>query len=227
MGSLMHPAVRKVVDRRRRCGWRTVPGALYLMAPGNLEVCGKFPIPFAPCPHCGEEEGFSRQPYIIREGMRWLWNDKPCTRPGGCRPECRLSGEGPQEPMLLMWIGTGFYRTPDEFLDEAARQGISRRIGPVPRGLVRDPETGQYPWLMLAHAKAIYVPPEEPSGRPTYRPGIIGMVRPTEIQVLVGNDTPHAQVEAWLKKGYSPVQVTRAGIEPAVELAPVEQPELL
>ena len=50
----------------------------------------------------------------------------------------------------LIWIGEQHYKTPQEFMREAAKMGVSRRITAVPR----DFEIGET-WVLLGHRKAV------------------------------------------------------------------------
>lgn len=57
-------------------------------------------------------------------------------------------------PHLLLWIGRKHY-TPEAYLEEGRRLGVSRRLSAMPKGLVIG-ET----WVLLAHLDA--VPPKQP-----------------------------------------------------------------
>jgi hypothetical protein len=82
---------------------------------------------------------------------------------------------GTHEKYGLMWVGEKFYPTPDHFMNEAARMGISKRIPMVPKEF----EMGK-DWILLAHRKTIqsqYNPQE-------YIPGIFQAFRPTRIEYI-------------------------------------------
>jgi hypothetical protein len=50
----------------------------------------------------------------------------------------------------LLWVGSKYYTTPDDFLREAKRMGISRRIPAIPQGF----KLGEH-WVWLAHRETI------------------------------------------------------------------------
>ncbi len=143
------------VEARRGCGYRKV-GGLYMMGGGIAAPCDRMPYALDRCPTCGAGVKFSR-------GHTWLKPDffsvhgaaatgmGGILRGAGCRdkspcPVCRNAEFGPH---LLLWIGRAHY-SPDSYLDESRKLGISRRIAAVPKGLVIG-ET----WVLLAHLDAI------------------------------------------------------------------------
>jgi hypothetical protein len=62
---------------------------------------------------------------------------------------CTCVLDNPPEKMGLVWIGSGHYDTPEDFLMEAREQGVSRRIPAVPKEF----EVGKT-WVLFAHRKA-------------------------------------------------------------------------
>lgn len=137
------------VERRRACGFRKV-GGLYLMGAGDGVACDRLPIYLEVCPCCSQG---------IKQTRGWTWIDvallvggvhSDCTDEFPC-PLCmateRMGRAG------LLWIGEKFYPTVEEFMREAADQGISRRITAVPRGF----KVGET-WVLLAHPKGATCP---------------------------------------------------------------------
>jgi hypothetical protein len=85
--------------------------------------------------------------------------------PEGCEPVSRLGRCG------LIWVGVQHYKTPGEFMSEAARMGVSRRITAVPK----DFKVGET-WVLLGHAKAIEKACSECGDLPETHPepGVVG-----------------------------------------------------
>jgi len=79
-------------------------------------------------------------------------NESACHDDSPC-PVCRNHDDF--GPHCLLWIGRSHY-SPESFLDEGRRMGVSRRIPAIPKGLVIG-ET----WVLVAHLDA--VPAKEPN----------------------------------------------------------------
>lgn len=140
------------VEARRGCGYRRV-GGLYLVGGGLSAPCDRMPYPLERCPCCGGGVKFTR-------GPQWLQPDffprhdsaadsVYCTDESPC-PVCnnRPADEDYFGPHLLLWIGRKHY-TPEAYLEESRRMGVSRRLSALPKGLVLG-ET----WVLLAHLDA-------------------------------------------------------------------------
>jgi hypothetical protein len=144
----LHSGIQLRIDHRRGCGWRK-SGGLYLISEGLAAPCGRLPIPLEVCPSCGA--GF-------KPSRGWTWLDAdaflkghPCKPPDGeCNVHCPLSV--PFGRVGLLWIGEQFYPTPEAFIREADRLGISRRINAMPKGFI----VGRT-WVWLAHRKGICI----------------------------------------------------------------------
>ena len=158
--------MRTLVEGPRGCGFRK-PGGLYLVS-GNLsEPCPRLPHETEVCPTCGEGIKPAR-------GYTWVDGGKlvPPTVHGTDEHDlvCPLSPARDEkggyaerypgdhahyvsrlgERCGLIWIGEQHYKTPGEFMREAAKMGVSRRITAVPR----DFEVGET-WVLLGHRKAV------------------------------------------------------------------------
>ena len=131
------------VEELRGCGYRKV-GGLYLCGEYTSVPCDQVPMPLTVCPVCGQgikvSRGFTQiNPYRLW-GIHQDCEDRirPCFL---CDPK--------DEPAYIMLVGAGYYKTPEDFLDEANRLGISKRIPFISRGL----ELGRT-IVSLAHSKA-------------------------------------------------------------------------
>jgi hypothetical protein len=138
------------VEAKRGCGYRKV-GGLYLMDDGGGSPCCKMPIPLTVCPCCGGG---------IKQARGWTWVDAgklfPDTRCAAgpmASVTCPAANPATMGKCGLIWIGESFYKRPVDFLNEAARMGISRRLPAIPRQFVAG-ET----WVFFAHSKAIARP---------------------------------------------------------------------
>lgn len=123
------------VEAIRGCGYRKV-GGVYVVSSGPLALpCDRLPYTLHYCPVCGEGVKFTR-------GWQWLdwWkyarNHETQGGTGSETPtECRCPfkfacpvcepGQFPQ-PYGVLWVGHEY--TIEEFLEEACRQGVSKRI---------------------------------------------------------------------------------------------------
>lgn len=206
-------------DDVRGCGTRK-PGGLYLVA-GNflLSACGKLPVPLTTCPCCGNG---------IKPSRGWTWIDfdsltskVKCTMPKDECEACPL--HGPVGKVGLLWVGEKFYRTPMEFTEEAAQQGISRRVAFIPREF----ELGKTR-VVFAHRKAIAQPCPMCNGgefklegseecpvckgeNSLFSAAIFHMFKPTAIEYVVKGDEAEDELEALVKRGITPIKVVMKG----------------
>lgn len=182
------------VEKKRGCGYRKV-NATYIVSDALGEPCHRLPLPLSVCPTCK---------CGVKPARGWTWV-APAILGAGCgekRKHCRacvictpsLLGD---EPVGLLWIGASFYPTPEHFMEEASRQGVSRRIARIPRGFV----AGQT-WVLMAHREAIEPAPLPPGPRGKLRavtdeaveaelearrwtPGIITCFRPKAVELIL------------------------------------------
>lgn len=219
--------IRVSYESARGCGFRK-EGGLYLVAPKPGEACELLPLLVEACPCCGQG---------IKPARGWTW-----INPGKLYPpvehgspthngRCPLAPDADGkhrcgEKAGLIWVGEAFYETPAEFMTEARKMGVSRRITQVPRGF----KVGTT-WVFLGHRKgapAGYVDRADEAGTeyatlneiveagvPSerivehWRPGVITVFRPTAIEYVVrpedeSDDEFLASLE---KRGISPVKV--------------------
>jgi len=222
-------SVQTRVEGARGCGVRK-PGGLYLVSGGLSEPCPRLPVEMKVCPTCGEGVRPARG-FTWVDGAKLVPPDLHGTREHNAvcplspaRTETGAYAEGDDHPYVsrlgeragLIWIGEQHYKTPREFMAEAERMGVSRRITAVPRDFV----VGET-WVLLGHRKAIEracsecgdeavpdieCPVCEGSGY-EHRPGIITAFRPTAIEYVVKGDETEEEIEALEKRGLTPVKV--------------------
>jgi len=133
------------VEEIRCCGYRRV-GGMYLCGEYISSSCDRMPFPLTTCPVCGQGIKVSRGFTQVNPFQLWgihqdcKDNFRPCHL---CDPQ--------DEPAYIMLVGAGNY-TPEAFLEEAQRMGISKRIPFIPKDL----ELGKTV-VYLAHPKACEV----------------------------------------------------------------------
>jgi len=205
------------IEAQRGCGYRKV-GGLYIVSGELSEPCHKLPVPLHVCPTCHAG---------IKPTRGWTWVGREllgadCSADGGpaaytqwckhcqfcvvCTPsKVDVRGDTPETVEKgkpgrfgLLWIGERYYPTPEAFMDEARRMGVSRRIPAVPK----DFETGKT-WVLMAHRKAIEVGSEAVSaagGDHYWTPGIVTAFCPLRIEQLVRQSEATPEKLAELEK---------------------------
>ena len=134
------------VEQIRGCGFRKV-GGMYLCGDNIGAPCDRMPFPLSTCPICGQgikvSRGFTQVNPFQLWGIHQDCEDRirPCFL---CDPQDELT--------YIMLVGAGNYTMPQDFLDEAHRMGISKRIPFIPKGL----ELGKTV-VYLAHPQACKV----------------------------------------------------------------------
>jgi len=110
------------MEQIRGCGYRKID-ALYLCGEYISMPCDRMPFPLTTCPVCGQGikvgRGFTKvNPYR-------LWGPH-----GNCQDPFRpcLLCDPQDEIALIMSVGERYYKNPYDFLDEATRMGISKRL---------------------------------------------------------------------------------------------------
>jgi len=164
------------IEVERGCGFRKV-GGLYLCGEGHGMQCDRLPFELKLCPTCGSGVKFSR-------GFQWLnWGKyasihHDCKDVIGTCPVCRPDTQ--PQPYGLLWVGEEFY-TPANFIAEALKMGISRRIPAIPRNL----KLGET-WVLFAHIRACG---ERASDEPPFAiepiHGVFYAFRPQRIELLI------------------------------------------
>jgi hypothetical protein len=189
-------------ESKRGCGFRKPSKGgvgIYLMGPSISVACGRLPFRLEACPCCGGGIKPTR-------GFTWfepqvLIGPVPEPTPMGCGEACRSCPMGrgmPEGKHGLLWIGGGYYKKPIDFMMEAQRMGISRKLPAVPRDFVLG-ETVVY----LAHREAVSplvcspgssipcVPkgtPRNADGTVKDLPGIFTVFKPTGIDLVIEDE---------------------------------------
>ena len=194
----MHSAIRVSTEPPRGCGFRK-EGGIYLVCEGWGRACGKLPLALDCCPTCGHGIKFSRSwtwvnATALLEGVNCTYTD--CRVPNSYQPPCPLAQ--PLGRAGLLWIGEKHYPTPDAWLLEAARMGVSRRISAVPKDFI----LGRT-WVLVAHIRGI----ENPDG--SLSPAIFHAFKPSKIEKVATGDETDEEIEAMIQQGLSPVKVLK------------------
>jgi hypothetical protein len=146
------------------------------------------------CPACNQ----GLKPF---RGFGWIdpgrfFAERACDGSANCAT-CPMGERADQlGPVGLIWIGEKWY-SPESFLDEARRLGISRRIAAVPKGLIAG-ET----WVLLAHRKVRFGPDD-------VAPGLFYLMRVDRLEKIV-TETQSRDAEEMAKlakRGITPVVV--------------------
>jgi hypothetical protein len=223
------------VEQARGCGYRKV-GGLYLCGGGGGMHCDRLPYELKICPVCGSGVKFTR-------GFQWLdWNQYAgehtkeqmlqaigensvpeidrnanlCSCWVGC-PVCYPSTES--QPYGLLWVGESFY-TPTNFIAEAVKMGISRRIAAVPRNL----KLGET-WVLFAHRSACGARIDEDGDREGI-PGVFYAFRPQRIEKLIWErDAKNELLEDLQRRGITPVIIPDGDLnhDPKTPLKPSDE----
>lgn len=181
------------IDSKRGCGWRKA-GGTYLMGGRETVACGRLPIPLDRCPTCD---------HGVKPSRGWTWvNGDALLAPTKCpHAPCRMCLLGREElgRCGLLWVGEQHYATPQDFMDEAQRLGVSRKIPAVPN----DFKLGET-IVLMAHRKAI---PNPITG--VFRPGIFTVFRPTAIEYVTKGDETEEFLERLEARDITPVRIVR------------------
>ncbi len=184
-------------DRRRGCGWRK-PGGKYLIGGGLCAPCQRLPHFLEPCPTCGA----TIKPIRVWRwiGARDLLKDHFCSCVNA-QSLCPLAY--PPAWAGLLWIGDTFYR-PSEFIAEAARLGISRRIKCVPKGF----ELGKT--LVLLASRKVARLRDRGEEMFTYEPAIFAAFVPSALEYVVRGDESAEELQRLTDQGFTLVRIERA-----------------
>jgi len=214
-------SVRVSIEPARGCGYRK-PGGLYLVSGQLSEPCPLLPYETHVCPTCGEG---------IKPARGFTWVDGASFIPpqehgsSDHTMVCPLAPAGWEDggPISrlgrcgLIWVGEQHYKTPQAFMEEAHRMGVSRRIKAVPK----DFEVGTT-WVLLGHRKAITRACSEGCGDEAqpdpdcpvcagsgweHRPGVITAFLPVAVEYVITGEETEEELEALEARGLSLVQV--------------------
>lgn len=216
--------VMVVTEGARGCGYRK-KGGKYLVCDGVSQPCPALPLELGRCPCC--DGG-------IKPTRGFAWFSPKLFFKFPCPIDCKTYQEqGRCEPFQqdragVMWVGSKFYPTMIDWLAEAEKMGVSKRIPQVPKDLV----VGET-WVFVAHRKVIEkecercdasgedpsAPFDEERGKHTCSdcdgtglvkvPGVFSMFKPTRIEVVVDADISQKEADKLIKRGLTPVVVNR------------------
>ncbi len=206
------------VEPKRGCGYRKV-GGLYMCGSGHTAPCDRLPFELVTCLVCGSGIKFTR-------GFQWLeWakyvgmhmdSETACIDPQLC-PVCYPNIQ--PQPYGLMWIGESFY-TPAEFMSEAQKMGISRRIPAIPRKF----KLGET-WVLCAHMMACGTRKND-QGVEFKVPGVLYVFRPSRFEKLIWQrDAKQELLEDLVKAGITPIVIPDGDLDhdPATSLKVTEE----
>ncbi len=221
--------IRESEEEKRGCGFRKV-GGLYLVTDPILftKPCYKLPV-------STNKYGIKQArniTYIERKtniykmfvNMICPSNDKNHYDTQNCDAckalHCPLGSENlieNKQKIYLLWIGKQYYPTPQKWIDEAAKQGISRKVKFIPD----DIEIGKS-IVAVAHSKVKFdlnmfnSSDEESAKGGTFRikPGIFFAFRPQRIEYIVNmkkldDEKYQKKLEKMKLDGYTLVHVKR------------------
>lgn len=183
------------VEPRRQCGFRSI-GSTYLVSDDPGVRCERMPLPIVSCSRCGsglkQTRGFQWVPHErlfdgLKGGMKTCKIvDRHCSTCPVCAPRL-LANADPTDKVGMMWIGAQHYRTPEAFLEEAARLGVSRRVAVWPKGLVLGRS-----YVATAHPSAL-----KPRGSTPAKPAVIHLFRVKRMELIV---TKAMREEDWVSR---------------------------
>jgi hypothetical protein len=206
------------VEAERGCGHRKPAKdgvGIYLVGPKTGAPCGRLPFALAACPVCGGG---------IHAARGWTWIEPrklfgPPVR--ACEKRATLVGWSPAMhcaacPMGLgmpegrhglVWIGEAHYKCPSDFLAEAHRMGVSRKIKAVPKGFELGKTT-----VYLAHRFAVPTGAIDDKGQPVMGPGVFSTFCPTGIDLVIADaeKVPEKAEKLAEKYGARVIQVVKA-----------------
>lgn len=142
-----------------------------------------------------------------------------CSEPEVRCAHCPLNKAMANEEAALVWVGNKYY-SPQEFLDEAAQLGPSKRISEAPKWL----KLGAT-WVFCAHEQVFSGPCPVCNGhgddaltlrpdcetcdgeRTVWEPGIFYAFVPTALEKVVSDKTSQKSLDDLRKQGITPVLV--------------------
>lgn len=200
----------------RGCGKREL-GGMYLVGEGFAVPCDRLPYNIELCPTCGG--GLHQQ-----RNFQWIdWYKYAGKHGAVCK--CKAPGCPICQPIEgvrkygLLWVGERSY-TPESFIEEAMKHGVSKRIPWVPKELVLG-ET----WILLAHPDAGYQTKFfttksrkknqeiDEADKKEKHPAIFYAFRPLRVEKLVKETTSEKELEKLVKQKITPILVKADKVE--------------
>ena len=189
-----------MIEPKRGCGYRKL-NALYIEGRGLTATCDRLPFNLLQCPTCGHGIKFTRGITFIN-WSKYAGQHKNCKESHPC-PICKPKPDS----YALMFVGKSFY-TPDSFIQEAIKHGVSKRIGNIPHS-INLCDT----WVLLAHTEAgtEHTSTDLNSYKDTDKPAIFYAFKPKRIVKMI---TPKQSQDTKLLN-----KLSKRGITPLVSLA--------
>jgi hypothetical protein len=198
------------VEPKRGCGYREI-GGTYLVGSGILAECDRIPMPLPEaCPCCNGGIKHTRTPRKI-DALK-LWGEhEHCTEgeflyitpvlterriPSGCYV-CHPTND----TAYIMGVGENHYPKPQDFVEEAVRLGVSKRIPAVPRDVV----VGKTK-IFLTHKRALQIQ-TKPGEKEKWQAGVIYAFVVTAVEQIVKQSEYESQQKALAKRGIKAVAV--------------------
>jgi len=175
------------VEPKRGCGYREI-GGMYLVGDGLQVVCDRLPMPLPEaCPCCNGGIKHTRTPRKINALTLWGEHEH-CTEdrpdPEGMRSDryainCYVCHPN-NDVAYIMGVGENHYPKPQDFIEEARRLGVSKRIPAVPRDVVIGKTK-----IFLTHKKALTCQEKDAKGNDKYQAGVIYAFVVTAVEQIV------------------------------------------
>lgn len=205
----------------RGCGKREL-GGMYLVGEGIAIPCDRLPYNIVLCPTCGG--GLHQQ-----RNFQWVDWHKYAGKHDSCKckaPNCPICKpvEGVRKYGLL-WVGERSY-TPESFIEEAIKHGVSKRIPWVPKEL----KLGET-WILLAHPDAGVITTKSKQKKldgdqveeKEKHPAVFYVFKPKRVEKLVRENTPEPELNKLVKAGITPVLVKAENVEDHVRIKKKKQ----
>lgn len=226
-------------EAARGCGHRKPAKdgvGVYLVGPSEMAPCGRLPYELHACPTCGGGVKPARGWSWIEPTKLFVFKASDLSLSGcmGRRAPsvatrlrdpliCELCPLGlgmPEGRHGLIWIGEGHYATPAEYMTEARRMGVSRKIKAVPK----DFELGKT-IVYLAHRHTPLKEMDLETGEPKLGPAIFTVFKPTGIDLVIAdeNKVPEKAEKLAEKYGARVVKVIPKMPEQPPEAEPVQR----
>lgn len=177
-------------EAKRGCGWRKI-NALYLVGSGSFIPCHRLPVKIPEVAFFRGYKGINPKKLI---GLCPRLYKFECP----CDVFCNICNPPDSDIHGLMYVGESYY-TPDSFMSEAIKMGISKRIHNIPDNLILGSSI-----VYLAYNKM----PFQVNNGTEYLPAIFIAFKPSRIETLIRqSDATEDKLQELRGKGITPVVV--------------------
>ena len=183
------------VEGPRGCGHRK-PGGFYLVADGKGRSCECLPMPVPSTINTSRGPQWRTLGEFTGTGL----SRKSCQ---GAKP-CWLRKTPTPTEVMLNFVGMGYYRRTEQFMREAERMGISRRI---PGNMIWRVEVGKT-IILLAHREASNV--IGPDGPEAVRQVFAAFI-PQRVEYIVTGQEDEAYLDLLEQRGVTLIKLQAAG----------------